>query len=215
MLGRVDYQISQKQSIFGRYMATTFYQPSAYGISKNILASTQGGLDDLANSATLGHTYLFSPNVVNQFRFAFNRVGVHRFNDDYFSGCDLGISMTCYIPHQTVVAVTGGPGIGIGTAIQASFIPTIFSGSDDVTWIRGAHQFAFGFSMFHYVSSSNANVYSVGHLHIQRNGHRLGPVRFGLGPTRQLPARRSRTRCSSTNGMPGSTARTPGKCLAG
>ena len=101
VVGRVDYQLNQKHSMFGRYMATTLYQPSAYGISKNILASTQGGLDDLANSATLGDTYLFSPNVVNQFRFAFNRVGVHRFNDDYFSGCDLGISMTCYIPHQT------------------------------------------------------------------------------------------------------------------
>ena len=161
-VGRVDYQLNQKHSIFGRYMATTLYQPSAYGISKNILASTQGGLDDLANSATFGDTYLFSPNVVNQFRVAFNRVGVHRFNDDYFSGCDLGISMTCYIPHQTVVAVTGGPGIGVGTAIQASFIPTVFSGSEDVSWVRGAHQFAFGFSAFHYVSSSNANVYSAG-----------------------------------------------------
>ena len=162
VLGRVDYQLSQKHSIFGRYMATTLYQPPAYGISKNILASTTGGLDDLANSATFGDTYLFSPNVVNQFRAAFNRVGVHRFNDDYFSGCDLGIAMTCYIPHQTVLAVTGGPGIGIGTAIQASFIPTILSANDSVSWVRGAHQFVFGFDMFHYVSSSNANVYSSG-----------------------------------------------------
>lgn len=162
VLGRVDYQLNAKHSIFGRYMATTFYQPASYGLSKNILASTSGGLDDLANSATFGDTYLFTPNVVNQFRFALNRVGVHRFNSDYFSGCDLGISMTCYIPHQTVVAVTGGPNIGIGTAIQASFIPTILSGSDDVSWVKGAHQFGFGFSMFHYVSSSNANVYSAG-----------------------------------------------------
>jgi hypothetical protein len=162
VLGRVDYQLNPKQSIFGRYMATTLYQPAAYGISKNILASTQGGLDDLANSATFGHTYLINNNTVNSFRAALNRVGVHRFNSDYFSGCDIGISMTCYIPHQTVVAVTSGPGIGVGTAIQASFIPTIYTFSDDLNWIHGAHQFAFGASMFHYQSSSNANVYSAG-----------------------------------------------------
>lgn len=162
VLGRVDYQINAKQSLFGRYMATTYVQPPAYGLTKNILASTQGGLNDLAQSATIGHTYLISPNVVNSFRLAFNRVGVHRTNDDYFSGCDIGVEMYCYIPHQTVVTVTGGPSIGIATAIAASFIPTTYTLADDVSWIHGAHQFAFGGTTFRYQSSSNANVYSAG-----------------------------------------------------
>jgi hypothetical protein len=159
-LGRVDYQINANHSIFGRYMATTYYQPAAYGLSKNILASTQGGLDDLAQSATVGHTWLINSGTVNSFRAGFNRVGVHRFNSDYFSGCDIGVAMTCYIPHQTVVNISGGPSIGIGTAIAASFIPTVFTVGDDVSLIRGAHQFGFGFSGFHYQSSSNANVFS-------------------------------------------------------
>jgi hypothetical protein len=162
IIGRVDYQISDKQQLFGRYMATTYYQPAAYALSKNLLASAQGGLDDLATTAAIGDTYLFSPTTVNSFQAAFNRVGVHRFNSDYFSGCDIGVSMTCYIPHQTIVNVTGGPAIGISTAIQASFIPTVFTIGDDVKLVRGAHQLAFGFSGFHYVSSSNANVYSAG-----------------------------------------------------
>ncbi|HEY3826547.1 MAG TPA: TonB-dependent receptor [Bryobacteraceae bacterium] len=162
VLGRTDYQINQKQSLFGRYMATTFLQPPAYGLTKSILASSTGGLNDLAQSATIGHTYLISPSTINVFKIAFNRVGVHRFNDDYFSGCDIGVSMYCYIPHQTVVGITGGPTIGVSTAIQASFIPTVFTLADDFTLIRGAHQFAFGVTAFHYQSSSNANVYSAG-----------------------------------------------------
>jgi len=161
-LGRVDYQINSKQSLFGRYMATTYYQPPAYSLTENILASTQGGLNDLAQSATIGYTYLFSPTMVNALKIAFNRVGVHRINDNYFSGCDIGVDMYCYIPHQTVVTVTGGPSIGIATAIQASFIPTTWTLADDVTLIRGAHQFAFGGTAFRYQSSSNANVYSAG-----------------------------------------------------
>jgi hypothetical protein len=162
VLGRVDYQITQKQSLFGRYMATTYLQPPAYGLTQSILASATGGLNDLAQSATIGHTYLLSPSTINVFRVAFNRVGVHRYNDDYFSGCDIGVNMYCYIPHQTVVSITGGPSIGIATAIQASFIPTTYTLADDVTLIRGAHQFAFGATAFRYQSSSNANVYSAG-----------------------------------------------------
>ncbi len=162
VLGRVDYQINQKQSLFGRYMATTYVQPPAFSLTKNILASTQGGLNDLAQSATIGHTYLINNSMVNAFRLAFNRVGVHRDNNDYFSGCDIGVDMYCYIPHQTVVNVTGGPAIGIATAISASFIPTTYTIADDVSWVHGAHQFAFGGTAFRYGSSSNANVYSAG-----------------------------------------------------
>lgn len=162
ILGRVDYQINSKQTLFGRYMATTYLQPPAYSLTQNLLASPQGGLDDLAQSATIGHTYIISPSTVNAFRLAFNRVGVHRNNNDYFSGCDIGVNMYCYIPHQTVLSITGGPSIGIATAIAASFIPTTWTVGDDVTVIRGAHQFAFGASAFRYQSSSNANVYSAG-----------------------------------------------------
>ena len=107
MLGRVDYTINSKHQLFGRYMATTYSLPPSYGLSGNILDSVNGGLDDLAQTAAIGHTYLASPNVVNQFRFAGNRVGVLRYNDDYFSGCDIGVSIYCYVPHQTVVNVTG------------------------------------------------------------------------------------------------------------
>ena len=160
MLGRVDYQINQKQTLFGRYMATTYLQPPAYGLEANILASATGGLNDLAQSATIGHTWLFNATTINAFRLAFNRVGVHRYNADYFSGCDIGVSMYCYIPHQTVVGITGGPSIGVSTAIQASFIPTTWTIGDDVTLVRGAHQFGFGGTAFRYQSSSNANVYS-------------------------------------------------------
>lgn len=162
ILGRTDYQINQKHSLFGRYMATTYLQPPAYSLTKNILASPSGGLNDLAQSATIGYTYLISPSTVNVFKVAFNRVGVHRDNNDYFSGCDIGVDMYCYIPHQTVVTITGGPSIGIATAIQASFIPTTYTLADDVNVVRGAHQFAFGATAFRYQSSSNANVYSAG-----------------------------------------------------
>ena len=159
-LGRVDYTISQKQTLFGRYMATTYLLPPAFSLSKNILDTVQGGLDNLAQSAAIGHTYVLTPTTVNTFRLAANRVAVHRYNDDYFSGCDIGVKIYCFVPHQTVLTVTGGPNVGVGTAIEASFIPTYYTLSDDVSLVRGSHQFGFGFSAFKYQHSQKANVFS-------------------------------------------------------
>jgi hypothetical protein len=160
VLGRTDYQINNEHSLFVRYMATAYLLPPAVRFSQNILDSTGGGLDDLAQAATIGHTYLFSPNTINAFRIAANRVAVHRFNDDYFSGCDIGVKIYCFVPHQTVVTVTGGPTIGVGTAIEASFVPMYYTLSDDVSLVRGSHQFSFGYSGFKYQHSQKANVFS-------------------------------------------------------
>ena len=187
-LGRVDYQIGQKQMLFFRYMATAYLLPSAYGFSGNLLDTTTGGLDDLAQTASLGHTYLFSPTTVNTFRIAVNRVGVHRFNDDYFSACDIGVKFYCFVPHQTVVTVTGGPSIGVGTAIEAKFIPTYETLSDDVSMVRGSHQFTFGFSAFKYQHSQYANVFSAASFgfgglaaNVPNSGTGVGMLDFLLG----------------------------------
>ena len=186
VVGRMDYQISSKQQLFGRYMATTFLQPASYGFSKNLLDTVQGGLDNLAQTFTLGHTYLISPTTVNQFRTSANRVAVHRFNDDYFSGCDIGVKIYCYLPHQTVIGVTGGPTIGIGTAVEAAFVPTNYTMSDDVNLIRGSHQFAFGYSGFKYQHSQKANVFSVASFAFSGLVSGLGMADFLLGQSSGL-----------------------------
>jgi hypothetical protein len=160
ILGRTDYQLSDKESLFVRYMATSYKLPPAYQFSHNLLDSATGGLDDLAQAATVGDTYLINTNTVNTFRVAFNRVAVARFNNDYFSGCDVGVKVYCYVPHQTVLTVTGGPNVGVGTAISATFVPTYFTVSEDLSLIRGSHQFAVGYSGFKYQHSQKANVFS-------------------------------------------------------
>jgi hypothetical protein len=160
VLGRMDYQINNQHSLFVRYMATAYLLPPPYRFSHNVLDTSMGGLDDLAQSATIGHTYLLSNNIVNTFRIAGNRVAVHRFNDDYFSGCDIGVKIYCFVPHQTVLTVSGGPNIGVGTAIEATFVPSYYTVSDDISVVRGAHQFSFGYSVFKYQHSQKANVFS-------------------------------------------------------
>lgn len=196
VLGRIDYQINERHTLFGRYMATTYDLPPSYKLSGNILDSVSGGLDDLAQTAAIGHTFVISPTQVNTFRFAANRVAVFRYNDDYFSGCDLGVKIHCFIPHQTVLNVTGGFNIGIGTAIEASFVPTYYNVTDDFNWIKGSHQIAFGLSGFKYQHSQKANVFSA----VTFNFTGL-PAATGLGMTDFLLGQLS----SLTQGSPNTT----------
>ena len=63
---------------------------------------------------------------------------------------------------------------------------TILSASDDVSWVKGAHQFSFGASMFHYVSSSNANVFSAGTFTFNGTATGLGMADFLTGKLTNL-----------------------------
>jgi hypothetical protein len=163
-LGRVDYQMNAKSSLFGRYMATTYYRPPAYAITpNNILSTAQGALDDLAQSVIVGNNYVFSPATVNQFRAAYSRVAVTRSNSDHFSGCDLGVRMYCgFLPHQSSYSVTGGFTVGGGTIVKGTNRINEYQVSDDISVLRGAHQFGFGVTALKQKSALVTNVYAQG-----------------------------------------------------
>src|SRR5438094_7409348 len=82
---RLDYQLSEKQNIFGRYIASRVDTRVPYTLAPNDLLATGGqgasqpngnGTDDLSQSLAIGHTYLISSNTVNAFRVSGNRVAV-------------------------------------------------------------------------------------------------------------------------------------------
>src|SRR5205814_3121758 len=69
---RVDYQMTNNHSLFGRYLRETRVQPVGFDINGNLLAS-KNGVDGKNNAITLGSTSLFGPEVVNTFRATYNR----------------------------------------------------------------------------------------------------------------------------------------------
>ena len=81
-VGRGDYQISTKNTLFGRYFRSHYFRPPSYNFTPdNLLTTTQGALDDADQTWAVGDTYLFSPTLVNQFRATVDRIGIHRFAD--------------------------------------------------------------------------------------------------------------------------------------
>ena len=159
-IGRVDYQLTQDHSIFGRYMATFIKkQPSYEGGSDNVLKAADSGVDNLAHALTLGDTMVFGPTMVNAIRVAYNRTTVNRNNTPYFDPSDLGIKLYPYIRHQMAIQVPGAWEIPAG-ATSAFFRNNFYQVADDVTLVRGEHQFGFGGNLAywngHYNSSSRA-----------------------------------------------------------
>ncbi len=147
LVARGDYQTSTKNSLFGRYLRDHYTRPPAQNFTpNNLLTSVAGGLDDADQSWAFGDTYLFSPTLVNQFRATVDRVGIHRFDDNYVSACDLGvIGVYCgYVPHQSGFTVTGAFSVGPGTGGQAVAHTTPIQLNDDISLVKGNHQINFG-----------------------------------------------------------------------
>ena len=141
-VGRVDYQKSAKHTIFARYMFTTFAQPIPFTLDpSNVLVTVTGGRDNLAQSVTVGDTYLLGPNMVNSFRAAFNRTAIQRASVDEFGPSDVGVQgVYSYTPHQMLMSVTGGFTIGNGTESNSNFRGNTHQLGDDVQRPRARQQ---------------------------------------------------------------------------
>ena len=161
-IGRADFQVSQNHSIFGRYMATTYFFAPPYGESQNILSTTLGGRDNLAQSLALGDTMVLSNTMVNNIRFGFNRTAVHRTHTTFFDYQDIGVNAYSYQEDYMLLNVTGGFNLGGGTESDAIFNTNTFSIGDDLTMIRGSHQFGLGATFSVWDSLTRANVRSPG-----------------------------------------------------
>jgi Carboxypeptidase regulatory-like domain len=153
-VGRVDYQLTPKQSLFGRYLITSIKTPNPFNTftPDNILNTRTDGADNLNQSLTVGDTLLVGPNTVQAFRFAYNRAVAHRIGSEFFSYCDMGIKIDCtYAKTRTgVLTVTGGFAFGNGSTVDDNRYKTYsYSLNDDVSIVRGDHQFSFGGSFMY------------------------------------------------------------------
>ncbi len=164
-IGKVDVQLSQNHSVFGRYMFTAYKATPPLALQPdNILVSALGGRDQKAHSLTVGDTMVLSSTTVNAIRVAWNYTDILRTHADTgFSAPDVGIKTFSYLDKYMLLSVqNGGFQIGGGTESLARFQTPSVHVSDDLTMIKGDHQFALGASVARWSSLGRANVRSPG-----------------------------------------------------
>ncbi len=162
---RIDYQKSEKHTIFGRYNAGHLINNSTYD-GHNPLSINNYGVHDLNYVIALGDTYLIRSNVVNSFRIAASRTNVVKIPDAYKSLSDFGSNYTPIggsVINLTVAGVGGGFAIGSTASVpgEAHTGPNV-SITDDVSFVKGAHQFVFGGNIYKRIMNYWSGVNAVG-----------------------------------------------------
>jgi hypothetical protein len=181
-IGKVDVQLSANHSIFGRYIMTTAFLAVPYSQTGNILSSNIGGRDNVAHSLTLGDTKVLSNTMVNSLRFAWNYTDIHRTHEPFgFSAPDVGINTYSYLEKYMLLSITNGFQLGGGTESQATYKTPSFNVSDDLTIVRGNHQYGIGASVAHWSSVTQANVRSPGQFTFNGSITGLGLADFMIG----------------------------------
>ena len=189
-VGAIDYQWSDKHSLFGRYIATTSESPDPFTLTPGNILSAAPGSDSLAQAFTVGDTYRIGPDMVNAFHLAVNRVAVSRTGARLFGPADVGINAYSYVPKALALSVTGGFVLASGT--DSTFRTTTYQTSDDVSLARGTHQMFFGANIAQ--SRSNTNLTSA-------PGFAFAGINTGLGMADFLLGRPAAFTAASPNAL--------------
>jgi len=159
-VSKVDYQINAKHSIFGRYMLGKLDQGSTYD-GKDPLSINTYGFHDFDYGINIGDTYLISNSLVNSFRIGGNRTNIAKVSDDYKSWNGFGANVSPLAGNIVAITATGAFVLGGGAASPgAQHNGPLWSVIDDLSWIKGSHQFGFGGAIYqqrlNYFSGVNA-----------------------------------------------------------
>ena len=142
---------ANKTSFFGRVHGGNLNVDSTFD-GTNPLSINTYGVNDLDYQIALGHTYLFHQQLVSSFRLSASRTNVRKTPDNYKSYADFGANVTELGGKVISMTVTGGLGFTIGGGAAnpgESHNGPNPSISEDISWIKGNHQFGFGGTLYH------------------------------------------------------------------
>ncbi len=156
-IDKIDYQISDKHSFFGRYELAHLIDPSGY-VPGNLL--TTGSANNgpyttypvvnlwQTQSLTLGDTYLITTSLVNSFRASLLRPTNSRGQPPQeITPAEVGITPYYQPTTNQILGLSVSGGFSIGG--QGGNVPGVTNAtgiqvSEDLSWVKGAHQIGFG-----------------------------------------------------------------------
>jgi hypothetical protein len=142
-LGRVDFSATGNHSMFARFQVERLDTPGAYD-GRTPMSYNTAALRNRVYSLVAGDTMLFGSTTVNSLRATVNRGNYSKDYTRLFDYSDLGIRATPLVPDLIRMAVTGGFSITGGPALPGQTPTWTYQVADDLSLVRGAHQFGVG-----------------------------------------------------------------------
>ena len=194
-VAKIDYQITDKHSIFFRDLWTKQAQPSFITLDKNLLLANGVGFNTPAYAFTLGDTYVINSNLVNAARIAFTRINETRPDNDFFNFCTAGV-LNFWCGENTkqfgMLTVVNGFATGVNYSDPppngggAYYRSANYIINDDANWVKGAHQIAFGGSAWQGRVTSRNNFASNGQFTFSGQTTGQGLSDFLVGTASQM-----------------------------
>jgi len=143
-IGRGDWVISSKHSLFGRYFRADLSNPPA-SFDNNLLNTNRAGLSDLSQSLVLSDTYSVSPTTLNSLHITGSKVRINRYpQPNFINPSTVGINIATLAPNFLYFSVSGYFNSGCGSCAPAVYTDGQVQIADDIDAIRGSHHFSFG-----------------------------------------------------------------------
>jgi Carboxypeptidase regulatory-like domain/TonB dependent receptor len=185
-VGRLDWQASSKHSVFGRFSAGNLNVPSTYD-GKNPLTINTFGVHDFDYQLALGDTYLLTSNLVSSLRISASRANVQKVPDNFASLADFGANYAPVGGKVLQMSITGGLGFNLGTAASVpgeSHDGPNPSIAEDLSWVKGSHQFGFGGNIYRQGMNYWSGLNAVGNTTYDGTVTGLGMADFLTGNVR-------------------------------
>ena len=146
-IGRFDQEIGQKNKLNVRYFYDRFHNGAVNDPTNLLTYSDQATIN--YQNILFSETHVFSDRLLNNFIFSYQRDNSVRGPVPVAGGisvADLGVNIWQPALKQiNQIQVTGSQGFNIGDNPVATFHRMNYSASDDIHWVKGTHDLAFGF----------------------------------------------------------------------
>jgi Carboxypeptidase regulatory-like domain/TonB-dependent Receptor Plug Domain len=141
----VDYSMSQKSRFQGRFFFANSTATQTIPGTNTVGTGVPGfpyAITANFRNASITHTYTFSPSLLNQFEFGYNRSFGEKNQGELFSWSDIGATVPDFVNEMPGIGIAS---IGLGGYGQsAPFAQNTFVIEDSLAWTRGRHNLRFG-----------------------------------------------------------------------
>jgi hypothetical protein len=181
---KVDHQLSNQDRLTGRYFIDHFDNAGTYDPA-NLLTYRNPTLASRVRvqNSMLGWTRTFSPTVLNDFHFSYNRI--HSARGPYFEGVpsmqELGVRLPLYPSLPSISQIEAVGFFNIGDNLEAAFIRNGFEWSNRTSWVKGRHTFQFGGMLSRLRVDIDNEFRRAGHFRFDANVTGMAMADFFLG----------------------------------
>jgi hypothetical protein len=145
---RIDWNRSSKHRLFGSYFIDRNSHSSPLAGSSTLAGYMSESFSESTDVVVVNDVYTFSPGLLNQATFSWNRTNSAQVEDKTVNPTAFGINLAQYPTSGSVtVAVAGNFTLGSGT--PTNFWSQNWQGKDIISWTRGRHQMKFGYELLH------------------------------------------------------------------